>query len=338
MNICLFCFSDKGAELASRLCGALGLEHTSVHSTGKYAAKYGFTAHESLSEDMGGLFSQNDSLVFIGACGIAVRMIAPYIKSKTEDPAVIVMDDEGKYVIPVLSGHIGGANALSKRIAGLTGAEAVITTATDAAGRFSCDAWAAEHGCAVSSMALAKKVSAEILTRDIPVASDFPLPESLPDGLVNKSDGDLGIYIGVRTVSPYTETLRLIPRIVILGIGCRRGCSEDTIEAAVRTAFENSGIDIRAICHVASVDIKKYEPGLLAFADKLCVPAEFYTAEELNAVEGDFEESEFVRQTVGTGSVCERAAVRAGGRLIIHKTATGGVTVAASVMDWGLEF
>jgi len=334
----IFCYSDSGSALASKLCGLLGLGLERVQSTAKFADRYGFTAHESISKDMGVFFKESDALVFIGAAGIAVRTIAPYIVSKVSDPAVIVIDDRGRFVISLLSGHIGGANGIAKSIADLIGAEAVVTTATDGAGRFSCDAWASAHDCAISSMKIAKDVSAAILTHDIPVSSEYDIPEQLPAGLVKGSDGELGIYIGIKKEEPYEETLRLIPRIVTLGIGCRRGVSSDEIMNAVRSVLGDRDIDIRSVCRIASIDVKKDEEGLLEAAEKLGADTMFYTAEELNAVPGEFEESEFVKKTVGTGNVCERAAALAGGKIIIKKTAMTGVTVAVSIKDWRTEF
>lgn len=338
MTYSIFCYSDAGSELAVRLCEKLGLSLSCVHSTAKFADRYGFTPHASISKEIEPLFKESDALVFIGAAGIAVRTIAPHIVSKVSDPAVIVMDDRGRFVISLLSGHIGGANDIAREIAEFMGAQAVVTTATDGAGRFSCDAWAASHGCAISSMKTAKDVSAAILTRDIPVSSEYGLPEQLPAGLISSAEGDLGIYIGIRREEPYKSTLRLIPRIVTLGIGCRRSVSADEIMSAVKTVLEEKGIDLRSVCRIASIDVKKDEQGLLETAQRLGAETVFYTADELNAVPGEFEESEFVKKTVGTGNVCERAAALAGGEIIIKKTAITGVTVAASIKDWRTEF
>ena len=193
MKTCIICFSDSGSVLATLLKQVL--ENAEVHSTEKYASKYRFTSHVSLQRDMDSLFHDNDALIFISACGIAVRLIAPFVKDKTKDPAVIVMDDRGRFVIPILSGHIGGANALAEKISSLLGSVPVVTTATDGAGRFSCDAWASTHNCAIPSMKTAKDVSAAILTEDIPVASEYELPDDLPSGLISGGEGDLGIYI-----------------------------------------------------------------------------------------------------------------------------------------------
>ena len=321
-------FSERGAKLAQRIAEAMeeDWEAFCVQPRG------------NLSEVTGQLFGECDALVFVGACGIAVRAIAPYVVSKTCDPAVLVIDERGQHVISLLSGHIGGANALTKHIASAVSAYPVITTATDGAGKFSCDAWAVTHDCAISSMAAAKDVSAAILTGDIPVTSEYPLPEELPSGLRRAEEGELGIYIGIHKNDPFDTTLRLIPRTVTLGIGCRKDIPQESVMAAVRSVLDEANIDLRSVGRIASIVNKKDEKGLLETARVIGAETVFFTADELNAVPGEFEESEFVRKTVGTGNVCERAAVLAGGELIIKKTAVNGVTVAASVQERRIEF
>ena len=120
-------------------------------------------------EFYGKLFQAHSALIFVGSVGIAVREIAPHVRSKATDPAVISLDELGKFVIPILSGHIGGANALAARLADALGATPVITTATDINHRFSVDTWATCHGCAISSLAAAKQVSAAVLEGDVPL-------------------------------------------------------------------------------------------------------------------------------------------------------------------------
>ena len=338
MRIDIVCFSDAGAALAKRLRSSFNASDIFIHATEKLSRQYGFEAHKSLGACMEKLFPVADALIFIGAAGIAVRAIAPFVTSKTTDPAVVVMDDQAQFAISLLSGHIGGANALAGEIAAATGAQAVITTATDVSGRFACDSGATAHGCTISSMSLAKKVSAAILAGEIPLASEYPLPAALPNGLIAAREGTIGIYIGVRTQEPFAATLRLIPRIVTLGIGCRRGTPPEAILEAITTTLAAQQIDMRAICAIASIDVKKDEAGLLAAAAQLQVPTRFYSAEELLAVPGTFEESAFVREQVGVGNVCERAALCSGGSLVIPKTAAGGVTVAAAVKEWSIVF
>ena len=338
MRIAVFCFTDAGVQLAVKLCGLMGLPKECIHTNERFSRAYGLTGHKSVFEDMGRLFNENEALIFIGACGIAVRAIAPHLRYKATDPAVIVIDDKGRYVIPVLSGHIGGANAMAKTVADMMNAVAVITTATDTSNKFACDAWAASHDCAISSMELAKAVSARILTEDIPYTFEGGTPESRPYGLVNKSDGELGIYIGARIKEPYDRTLRLIQRKLNVGIGCRRSTPKEAIAAAVQAVFDTEKLDMRAIKRIASISLKKYEAGLIAFAEDMGAETAFFTADELNKADGDFSDSAFVKDTVGTGCVCERAAVLAGGELIVKKTAFNGVTVAVAEEKRRSEF
>ena len=324
MKASVFCFSVSGSKLAEKICTLLELEKDCIQS--------------HIPDNIGTLFADNEALIFIGACGIAVRTIAPFIKSKTTDPAVIVIDDQGKYVIPILSGHIGGANELARKIAFVLDATPVITTATDGAGKFSCDAWAVQNDCAISSMEVAKKVSAAILKRDIPIVSDFGLPSALPKGLVPGESGEIGIYIGIHDRSPFKTTLQLIPRILTLGIGCRKSTGKEHLMSAIKTVFTDNDLDVRAVGRIASIDIKKDEEGLISCAKDLGAETAFYTADELNALDGDFDESDFVKKTVGTGNVCGRSAVLYGGKLIVKKTALDGVTVAVAAKDWRVAF
>jgi len=177
-----------------------------------------------------------------------------------------------------------------------------------------------------------------ILSSNVGISSEYKLPDTLPGGLFLSGEGDIGIYIGIKTEKPYKSTLRLIPRTVTLGIGCRRGVSADDIAAAVSGVLAQNSIDIRAVADIFSIDVKKDEAGLCGYAESLGVPIGFYSAERLNAIAGEFDESEFVRRTVGVGNVCERAAVCGGGRLIIKKTVCGPVTVAAALNEWSVNF
>lgn len=337
-RIDIICFSQAGALLAKQLRQAFEGAQVQIYATPELAQQHAFEAYESLHDLVGASFQHSRALVFICAAGIAVRSIAPFLKSKTQDPAVLVADDGANYVISLLSGHIGGANALAKKAAAAIGAQAVITTATDVAGKFSCDAWAAENGFAISSLPLAKRVSAAILNEDIPLCAEVPLPEHLPQGLCHKNNGEIGIYIGIENQEPFADTLRLIPRVVRVGIGCRKGTSAESIKRAIAHVLDDNGVDMRAVSEICSIDVKQHEAGLREAAADLQATLHFYSAEELLNVTGNFEESPFVREQVGVGNVCERAAVCAGGTLIIQKTAQQGITVAAAVKEWRVCF
>ena len=210
MNIAIFAYSRTGCKTARRICMALPEAETLCYAVPRLAEP-GFLPLEKAV--YGAAFSEMDALIFVGAAGIAVREIAPYVRDKRTDPAVLGLDERANFVIPLLSGHIGGANALARRLAAALGATAVVTTATDVNGKFSVDTWA-EHGCAISDMGGAKQISAEILEHSVPVCSDFPIQGPLPDGLVLGESGELGIYVGYRCSAPFMHTLRLVPRVL----------------------------------------------------------------------------------------------------------------------------
>jgi cobalt-precorrin 5A hydrolase len=283
------------------------------------------------------LMQSMDALIFVGACGIAVRAAAPHIKSKMTDPAILCADERGTFVISLLSGHIGGGNRLAGLLAAGIGAMPVITTATDVEGRFSVDAWASENGYQISSMGAAKRISAAILEREIPVCADAPIIGPLPPGLCT-GGGTLGICISARTEKPFADTLFLIPKVLKLGIGCRRNTPCSCIEEAVNRVLSTNGLFSAAVKEAASVTLKENEAGLLEFCAKHGIPVTFYTAEELMSLEGVYSASEFVLSTTGADNVSERSAVMGSHRLIVPKTAVNGVTVAVAETDWEVRF
>ena len=197
---------------------------------------------------------------------------------------------------------------------------------------------AVRNDCTISSMEAAKKVSAAILKNDVAVTSDYLLPTTLPDGLLKSEEGELGIYIGIQGKSPFKATLRLVPRVLTLGIGCRRDTSKEHLISSIKKVLTDNSLDILAVGKIASIDVKKDEEGLLSCARELNAEMVFFTADELNSAEGDFDESAFVKNIVGTGNVCERSAVSAGGKLIVRKTALDGVTIAVAEEEWEIQF
>lgn len=320
-------YTDRGAQTAAQIADSL----SDRYEVEQYRSRCSLET----------VFHAVDALIFVGAAGIAVRAIAPHLRSKTTDPAVIVTDERGLHVISLISGHIGGANELTRQIAVDIGADPVITTATDINGRFAVDEWAAKQGLKISSMQAAKKFAMEILRRDLSLISDFPIRGTLPGGLVMGSEGECGLVISYRSDSAFADALRLVPRVLHLGIGCRRGTSEENIEAAVCAALDGEGICRDAVKAVASIDVKKDEDGLLAFCRNGNWPVAFYSAEELMNVPGEFTASAFVKSVVGVDNVCERAALRSAGgnaKLIIKKTCLNGVTVAVAQEEWSVCF
>ena len=335
MKGAIFAFSRQGCRTARRVMEAC----QDVIWSSFTMERFGEADFSAITPKCyGDCFASSEILVFVGSCGIAVRKIAPYVHDKRSDPAVVCVDELGTFAIPLLSGHIGGANALTRKIAEALHATAVITTATDINRRFSVDTWATEHGCAIGSMKLAKAVSAAILERDIPLKSDFPIAGTLPNGVISGETGNIGIYLTVTDKEPFENTLRLTPKVLHLGIGCRRGIEKEAVERAVAQVFQENGLDFRAVKCAASIDLKQDEEGLLSFCKEQNIPIWFYTAEELEAVPGEFTPSPFVQKVTGVDNVCERAALLGADHLIVKITAYHGVTVAVAMENWEVHF
>lgn len=324
-------------------------------------------------------FEQVDAIVFVTASGIAVRSVAEHLTHKSKDPAIVCMDECGKHVISLVSGHAGGANALTQTLADVMWATPVITTATDVEGRFSVDDYARKHNLVVTDWAKAKAISAEVLAagaepvwvdeaevlqeeekraceiRKEQKSTGIDVGKIENDGCKNEVDGcENGIdgcgnrinvqrlQIGSHQViitpkdgSVDVQTLQLIPRCIVAGVGCKKGTPVDKIEHAVQDAFAKAGLRMEALCAVASIDLKKEEAGLLEFCETRNVPFETYAAEELQAVPGTYSASEFVSGVTGVDNVCERSAVKCAsehgvkhGELLLRKQAQDGVTVA----------
>lgn len=334
MKTAVFAYSRRGCETATRVLALLG-EEARAYTLEKYLLP-GFRV--LYRQAYGECFSWADAIIFVGSCGIAVREIAPFVRDKRTDPAVVCMDELGTFVIPLLSGHIGGANALARRLAAALNAVPVITTATDIHGKFSVDAWAAERGYRIGSMRAAKAVSAAILEGDVPLCSDFPIVTPLPAGVVSGATGPIGIHVTYRLEDPFENTLRIIPPVLHLGIGCRKNTQCAVIRDAVSQVLRKHGLDLRAVKQVASIDLKAGEPGLLEYCREQGFPISFYTPEELSRVEGDFTTSAFVRETTGVDNVCERASKIGAETIIVRKTAVNGVTVAVAAENLEVRF
>lgn len=311
----------------------------------------------------GVLFREYDVIIYCMAMGIVVRSIVPYIQHKSQDPAVICVSVDGKYAIPVLSGHLGGANESAVKIASGIGATAVVTTASDLLDVTAVDMIAKVNDLIIDSYEAAKDVTALIVdgkkvgllsdialnTDDIngiEIISNFGLRESVElngyDGLVyvgyhRLSEHDARLALAAGNMSEFNMpqidrscvVARLIPKNLVLGIGARRDTPYETIREQLDTVLTLYHIDIRAIAAMASIDLKADEKGILALAEALDVPFETYTAETLKSVDDRFEGSEFVRKVTGVGSVAMSSGYMASnqGNCVVEKVAGNGVTV-----------
>lgn len=317
-------------------------------------------SENSLKKWTSEVFFKRFPLVFVGAVGIAVRTIAEFVYDKLTDSSVVVIDEAGKFVIPVLSGHAGGANELARMIAEKIGAMPVITTATDVENAFAADVFAVKNGLRIMNREGIKKVSAKALNGEkltVWIDSKIKKAEVFRQKLLVEAAGtaaggkngtcngsfevsvsenqteaaDIVISDGPEAVSGSEKCLLwLSTKKLCAGIGCKKG---KTFEELKEFLEENiSEEDLKNLASISSVDLKKNESGLKELAQYYRVPFITYTAEQLMEAKGDFSASDFVKNHTGTDNVCERAAVLSAeqGELLVRKVSKNGMTFAVA--------
>ena len=346
-SIAIIAFTKRGCLLAQRLSAhadelmQYGFEDDvsrdavacSVCGPSRYADELSIQAYKSLAAWTAEHFPCDDALVYVGATGIAVRAIAPHVRDKFSDPAVVSVDEAGAFAVPLLSGHVGGANELARAIALELGGQAVVSTATDVNGLFAVDEWAARNNLAILERHVAKQISSALLEgRQIGFYTDQDFAWDLPEGIVQgeaAKNVELGFAVSLNDeLSPFPKTLHLVPRMVTVGVGCRKGCDPRALEQAVDDALASAHVSPRAVVRLASIDVKRGEQAIEQLAHQRGWELRFYTAEELAAVPGNFTASDFVKKIVGVDNVCERSALAEGGELLLGKQPCNGTTVA----------
>ncbi|MBU2550887.1 MAG: cobalt-precorrin 5A hydrolase [Proteobacteria bacterium] len=347
-SIAIYALTGTGAETARRIAG--GLDGSDLFLPRRLAwtkkGEYGF-------DRLGTLFEKNfqayQGHVVIAAAGIVVRTLAPLLRDKTVDPAVVVLDPAGQYAVSLLSGHLGGANDLARRVAGLLGGQAVITTATDSAGKPSLEVLAREAGLAVENVRALARISGMLLddrTVDVfdpegwlwpaldPWPDDFCRLDSAPSA---ERDEPL-VWVGPEA-GDFPETWFLIrPPCLIVGLGCNRGTGETELAQLIETAFERHRLAVTAIAGLASIDLKRDEAGLLDLAKRMNKPLEFFSAGELARADAPSPSAQ-VKRHVGVESVCEAAALIAARTdwLVVTKQKSLNATLAVARIPFGLS-
>ena len=322
-----------------------------------------------VAASVGQAVKAGDSVVILES----MKMEIPVVASKKSDPAVLVVDECGKFVISLLSGHLGGANELALKTAEILDAIPVVTTATDLHHRFAVDVFAKKNNCSIFNMKAAKEVSAALLAgKKVGFYSEFPTDGELPEGLarcdeygnpvsdmdnrseekIQNSSGfngtgmdctkiDCGVAVTVHTsCNPFISTTQVVPKCLTLGMGCRKDKDARGIAEAAQKVLDRSGFHKEAFEQIASIDLKKEEKGILSLSQDWQIPFVTYTEEELKQVPGEFTPSPFVKKITGVDNVCERSAVLASrnGRLLQRKTGENGVTTAVAAREWRIHF
>lgn len=350
MKLAIISFTENGIKLSQTVAKRLsGRKVTLYTKCSRYTAEDLKVqwVKESLQVWTAQRMAEGDALLFIGACGIAVRAIAPNLTDKLHDVPVLVMDEEGQYVIPILSGHVGGANELARELAGLMDACSVITTATDVQKKFAVDLFAKRNHLEIMNKDGIAKVSAKALAgKQLTIAvraqniecyhpkfcevceEDFTEAENplLREASMHKQDQEAcGVEQPLRLV-PYVKDQQidivvsempdnknaliwLRPRRYVVGMGCRKNKDTEELLAFYQETLEQAMVEPGEVYALASIDKKKDEPGLLAISERMRIPFFTYTAEELNRVGACVHSSEFVKAQVGVDNVCERAAL-----------------------------
>lgn len=349
MKLAIISFTENGIKLSKTVSKSLsGRKVTLYTKCSRYTAEdlKVQRVKESLQVWTAQRMAEGDALLFIGACGIAVRAIAPNLTDKLHDVPVLVMDEEGQYVIPILSGHVGGANELARELADLMDARPVITTATDVQKKFAVDLFAKRNHLEIMNKDGIAKVSAKALAGEqLTIAvraqniecyhpkfcevceEDFTEAENplLREASMHKNDWKVcGVEPPLRLV-PYVEDqpvnvvvsempdnknalIWLRPRRYVVGMGCRKNKDPEELLDFYMKTLEKAMVEPGEVYALASIDKKKDEPGLLAISERMRIPFFTYTAEELNRVGACVHSSEFVKAQVGVDNVCERAA------------------------------
>ena len=289
-------------------------------SGGRQETSPGFTrVTGSLDDWTRAHFGSGHALLFVGAVGIAVRALAGLPKDKLSDSPVLVVDDNARFVIPILSGHMQGANKMAAVLAQLIGAVCVITTSTDVNGAFSADVFAAEHRLNIRNREGIKAVSAKAIEGKGITLSIKNYPPSQPVDVIVADDTDA------------EYSLLLSPKPYTVGLGMKKGKDAEEVERFFLGTLQEAGIRTEEVYAICTIDLKEEEAAIRALRDKYRIPVLAFDKDLLMKVDGAFHSSDFVYRTVGVDNVCERAAVLGagpGGSLICHKCCGDGMTIA----------
>jgi len=290
------------------------------------------------------IWPRYEALVYVVSLGAVVRTIAPFLKDKHVDPAVIVVDDKAQYAISVLSGHVGGANELTEKIAQALGAKAVITTASDVGKTIPVDILGRELGWTTEHDENITKVSASVVNEERIAfvqetgektwwKRETPLPRNITvTSLEDAKNFKAVLLVTDRLIEdPILERAVIYrPKSLVLGIGCDRGITCDQIEEFVQVTLREHRLSFKCVRNVATVDVKQDEVGLQEFCAKHKLELACYPSDRLREIKAP-NPSATVEKYVGTPGVSEPAAMlSSGGDLIVPKQKTSMMTLAVA--------
>ena len=354
-GVAIIALTKQGVETATKISAALEkLEIKNNLFSPEQCIQCGAMPLDMrLGEFVKDLFGKVDAIIGVMAAGILVRAVAPCLKSKLTDPAVVCVDVSGRFAISLLSGHYGGANELARIVAREIGAIPVVTTASDLMGKMSIDELARLLHCnirnpdslvAVNSALVNGKHLSAVLVGAVKIPTniikdyDVKRANNVEEAAEILKDYDAGALITsgeVPSVKLPVPVTILIPRKIVVGVGSRKRSSEKEIMEAINVALARVGLPLERVDRLATVDIKKDSTAMIGAAEKLELAWDFHSVEALRSVEHAelSPDSRMVEEKIGVGGVCERAALITAGKnsnLILKKTKMNGVTVAVA--------
>ena len=327
MRFAIISVTEEGKKISNNIASILENDPTTLKVD---------VFHKNVNKTMKTFFHDYDCWIGIMATGIMVRCICPLIKSKLNDPAVLVVGENQKHVISLLSGHMGGANYLSTKIAGLIGAVPVITTATDLNGKMGIDTLAYYYWLEIPQSHLIKDINKQLSEGgdvDLYLPTHFTFLENHP--MIKRSykihTWDKSF---IRASSSNTD-LDLYPKRIVAGVGSKKGVTEEQVIFAIRSALQHLHLHIGRLDALATAEIKKDEGGIKNAAVTLDLPLEIVSLQSIKDFKhSDCTPSALVEREFGVQGVCEPSALIQAGeksQLILKKTAFNGVTVAVAV-------
>ena len=331
MKVACVSFTDKGKIIGDKF-KSINEEKYTIHHYENSKEKSG------IKKLISNLWNEYDALIFISSTGMAIRLIQPYIKNKTIDPAVVVVDDTGKFSISLLSGHLGGANELAKWIGNKIIAIPVITTASDNRNIEAVDLFAKKNNYHIDNIKALTKVSAMMVNeKNIGFYSeddkiiDYPNLEIIQDLENIDSNIQGAIIVSSQKIKPLNVPhVILRPKNINVGIGCRKGVDGERIIEAIKQAFEEADISTKSIKAIGTIEVKKDEKGIIEASKHFNCPLNIFTIDQIKNIEDKFEKSQFVKDTIGVYSVSEPSAYLLGGTLIARKSKYNGITISIS--------
>lgn len=339
MKVAVITLTKGGLHLAEKLIRFN--ENIDIY-THKEKREYTKLIKLPLHDNIKQLMNDYDILIFIMATGIVVRLIAPFIKHKSIDPGIIVMDEEGKYVISLLSGHLGGANEYTNKLADFLDASPVITTASDVKNTIAVDVLAMKLGCYIDNFNNAKAVTSHIVNgENVGLLSSIDINIQLPSQIIIINDNNIKqsikehnlkgiIVIEHKDIKVNCEVVYLYKKDIVVGIGCRRGKTKEEILNVLVPLIQNINHSMKSILKLSTVEVKKDEIGILELTKSLNVPLDIISTHEIKKVQHLFEGSDFVEKTIGVTCVSEPCGYISSnkGKCIVKKVKDNGITIS----------